>query len=224
MACPSSRKPVTHGPTHFLRASLWRRLVPSVALLLSVALAGCGSGAGATTIRSVPAPTWASAAGAPGVSTATTPGWSQYRDATYGFVAQFPTNATINAAPAQGTTRLTSWRFVNPQDAADTATLEVTATTQANTGLCSQYTSGKPVTVAGGVTGYQQDNLSASSSSTTAQPQVAVVIVHGGLLTIITLTGQSPASTFMQRWGAVWSHILATFQPGVGPIGAQPCA
>ncbi len=78
------------------------------------------------------------------------------------------------------------------------------------------------VTLAGGVTGYQQDNLSGATSA--SQPQVAVVVVHSGLLTIITLTGAAPASTFMQRWGADWSHILSAFQPGQGPASAKPCA
>lgn len=185
-------------------------------------LAGCAVGGGASSVTRVPTPTWPSAAGAPGVTSAATAGWSQYRDPTYGYVAQFPSDATMYVAPVQSGTSLTSWRFASQQGGADTATLEVTATTQANPGLCAQYTSGKPVTLAGGVTGYQQDNLSGATSA--SQPQVAVVVVHSGLLTIITLTGAAPASTFMQRWGADWSHILSAFQPGQGPASAKPCA
>lgn len=158
------------------------------------------------------------------MTTATTAGWSQYHDPTYGFVAQFPSDATINVAPEQSGTTVVSWRFTNPQDAADAATLEVTATTRASAGICAQYTSGKPIPLAGGVTGYEVDSLSdMASSSASVQPQVAVIFTHSGLLTIISLTGQTPAATFTQRWGAVWSHILATFQPGQGPAGAQPC-
>lgn len=157
------------------------------------------------------------------MTAATTPGWLQYRDATYGFVIGFPTNATIYEAPQQGAARLVSMRFANPSGA-DEATLEVTATTQANASICAHYTAGKRVVLADGATGYQQDNLTdATSSSGSGLPQIALVVVHSGLLSIITLSGSAPANTFMQRWGSVWSHVLATFQPGQGPAGANPC-
>ena len=215
MACPSSHEPAP-----------WSVRWAPVALLLlfAVMLVGCAVG-GRSSVTRVPTPTWPNAAGAPGVTTAATAGWSQYRDPTYSYVTEFPSDATMRVTPVQSGTSLTSWRFANQQGSADTATLEVTATTQANPGLCAQYTSGKPVTLAGGVTGYQQDNLSGGgSASASSQPQVAVVVVHSGLLTIITLTGAPPASTFMQRWGADWSHILSAFQPGQGPASAKPCA
>ncbi len=194
-----------------------------VALLLAMALVGCGV-SGTTTITRAPTPTWQAAAGAPGVTTATTPGWLQYRDPTYGFVIAFPTDATINEALQQGATRLVSWRFASHPGGADRATLEVTATTQPNASICAHYTAGKPMALADGVTGYQQDNLAdAASSSGSSQPQIALVVVHSGLLSIITLTGSTPANTFMQRWGGVWDHVLATFQPGQGPATAKPC-
>jgi hypothetical protein len=159
-----------------------------------------------------------------GVSTSAAPGWSQYHDPLYGFVAQFPTSAVGIGATASGPTSLAAWRIANPQGGADDATLEVTATTQASASLCAQYINGKPVAIAGGVTGYEQDNLSsAPPTSAPSQPQITVIFLHSGLLTIITLTGQGQPSTFTQRWGAIWSHILATFQPGQGPAAAKPC-
>ncbi|HET9111921.1 MAG TPA: hypothetical protein VFN78_13915 [Ktedonobacterales bacterium] len=202
-------------------ASRWS--AAAAALLLAMALVGCG-GSGATTVTYAPTPTWQAAAGAPGVTTATTPGWSQYRDPSYGFVIGFPTNASINEGPQQGATRLVSWRLASQPGGADEATLEVTATTQANASLCAHYTAGTTVALADGVTGYQQDNLAAATSANgSGQPQVVLVVVHKGLLSIITLSGSTPANTFMQRWGSVWSHVLATFQPGQGPAGAKPC-
>jgi len=153
------------------------------------------------------------------VTSAGAEGWSSYHDPQYGFVAQFPSDATMNVSAGQGVTSVTSWRFTNPQDSADRVILEVSATTQASAAICANYTSGARVTLAGGITGYAQDDLSGA----TAQPQFAMVVAHGGLLDIVTLTGQAPANTFMQRWGADWRHILTTFQPGQGPAGAHPC-
>ncbi len=192
-----------------------------VTLCLSLALIGCAASGGAA---SGPTPTRTSAASGEASGTA---GWSSYRDPTYGFVVEYPRGATTLGATATGGASLASWRIANPQDG-DDATLEVTATTQASAGVCAHYTDGKPVTLAGGVTGYEQDNLSdpmptSAASQPQIQPQVAVIVLHSGLLTIITLTGQGQPSTFAQRWGGVWDHILATFQPGQGPASAQPC-
>jgi hypothetical protein len=191
----------------------------ALCIALGVALGGCAAPGGAGAVRA-PTPTSA--------SHSTTAGWSTYRDPTYGFVVAYPSDATAIGATASDATSLASWRFANPQGGADAATdvatLEVTATTQASAGVCAHYASGTPETLAGGVTGYQQDNLSnPAPASATSQPQIAVIVLHGGLLTIITLTGQGQPATFLQRWGSVWNHILTTFQPGRGPAGAQPC-
>ncbi|HZC06731.1 MAG TPA: hypothetical protein VE338_13935 [Ktedonobacterales bacterium] len=152
-------------------------------------------------------------------------GWSSYRDPRYGFVTQYPNDAMFNAPPPQGPTSDDSWLITDSQDASSNATLEVTATTQANASICAQYTTGKPVTVAGNITGYEQDNLASATPppGAASQPQVAVLFLHGGLFYIITLTAPPPASTFMRRWGGVWNHVLNTFQPGQGPAGAKPC-
>ena len=157
-------------------------------------------------------------------SSAAAPGWSSYRDPHYGFVTQYPNDSTFDSPPSQGLTSDDGWTITNPRDAASSANLEVSASPQPGASLCAQYTAGKPVTVGGDITGYQQDNLSASAPPGAAgRPQVTVLFAHAGLFYIITLTGSAPANTFMQRWGDVWSHVLATFQPGQGPAGAKPC-
>ncbi len=181
------------------------------ALALCLALGGCAARGAA------PAPTHT--ASQSGVAASSTAGWSSYRDPAYGFIVEYPSGATAIGNGATGATSLAAWRFANPQGGTDSATLEVTATTKASAGLCAQYTSGKPVTLAGGAVAYEQDNL----SSATSQPQITAILQQNGLFTIITLTGQGSPATFMRRWGDAWSHILATFQPGHGPAGAQPC-
>lgn len=202
------------------RQSRWS--VGALALCLALALPGCApSGAGSITKTLRPQAT----VGTPqGVSAASAPGWSSYHNPTYGYIIEFPTSATFTAASTAGATSVTSWNITNPQASADHATLEITASSQASSGICGAYTSGQAVTLTDGVTAYQQDNLSdATSAGASAQPQIALTLLHSGLFYIITLTGQQPSATFTQRWGGVWSHVLATFQPGQGPAGAKPC-
>lgn len=192
-----------------------------LALACLVALAGCGSSPTQTTISSTP--TWAAASGAPDVSAATTKGWSQYRDPTYGFVVEFPSGATISPTAGQSGNNTVSWRFPNPQVSSDIATLEVTTTAHASVGLCANMTQGKPVKLNDGITGYETNNLS-TADSTTHQPQIAVVFTHSGLLSIISLTGQESTDAFEQHWGGAWGHILSSFHAGKSPTAGQPCA
>ena len=191
----------------------------TLCLTLALSLVGCAaSGSAASALT--PTRTSGEASGAANG----TVGWSSYRDSADGFVVEYPRGATALDATATASASLASWRIANPQGGGDSATLEVTATTQASAGVCAHYTDGKPVTLAGGVIGYEQDNLSdPTPTSAASQPQIAVIALHSGLLTIITLTGQGQPNTFLQRWGSVWQHVLATFQPGQGPAGAQPC-
>jgi hypothetical protein len=212
MCSPSDRGP------HAQRAGVALALAVALCLALALSLIGCAASGRAA---SAPTPTRTSAAS--GVASGVA-GWSSYRDPADGFVVEYPRGATALGATVTGANSLASWRIANPQDGADNATLEVTATTQANAGVCAHYSEGKPLTLRGGVIGYEQDNLGAPTPTNAAsQPQIAVIALHGGLLTIITLTGQGQPNTFMQRWGSIWGHILATFQPGQGPAGAQPC-
>lgn len=202
---------VADSPARRLGAAL----VVALCLSLAPLLVGCAA-SGAASYAPTPTRTHGVATGAPG--------WSSYRDPVYGFVVEYPHGAKLLGATTTGGVSLASWRIANPLGAADDATLEVTATTQASAGVCAHYTEGKPVTLANGVIGYQHDNLSdPTPTSAASQPQIAVIVLHSGLLTIITLTGQGQPNTFAQRWGSVWERIIATFQPGQGPGSAQPC-
>ncbi len=198
-------------------------------LCLAIALVGCAptAGAGATSggATRIPASATAVSTVSGASSNTAAPGWSSYRDPQYGFVTQYPNDAMFNASPPQGPSSDDGWVITDPQNASSSARLEVTATTQPGASLCAQYTAGKPVRVAGDITGYQQDNLSAPTPPPGAAslPGVTVLFLHGDLFYIISLTGSAPANTFMQRWGGVWDHVLATFQPGQGPATAKPC-
>jgi hypothetical protein len=61
--------------------------------------------------------------------------------------------------------------------------------------------------------------------SSLSPPSVDVRVVLGGLAINIVLQGQDPASTFIDRYGGLWKHILASFtvvhQPD--PKAMNPC-
>ncbi|HEX8996273.1 MAG TPA: hypothetical protein VF812_09610 [Ktedonobacterales bacterium] len=184
---------------------------------MAFVLAACGTGA-------MPSRSVATSASVPGVASARTVGWSIYHDPAYGFAVELPVDATVVGMSQSGAASVMIWRIPDPRDAADHATLEIVETTRANVGLCAGYTHGKPVALGAGQTGYEQDNLDAASATGAAgPPQVAASVVGQGLFTTISFTGQAPAATFLARWRDVWGHILASFAPGKGPVGTQPC-
>lgn len=191
-------------------------LVMGLGLALTLAACGTPSGAagGGHATPTPPRPV-------SGSSAATPPGWSSVHNGRYGFTLPVPSGATPRVSSG-GPTELVLWSYASPANAADVAAFEATVSTQASAGICSQYTHGQPVSV-GGVTGYQSDNLAAGAAGAAEAPQVTVVVVHSGLLTILSLTAPPPASTFEARWDGVWTHILANTQLGAGPAGAQPC-
>jgi hypothetical protein len=61
--------------------------------------------------------------------------------------------------------------------------------------------------------------------SALSPPSVDVRLVLGGLAINIVLQGQDPASSFFDRYGSLWQHILASFtvvhQPD--PKAVNPC-
>ena len=209
----------------WLAATLTTTLT-TLTLCLSLLVAGCASSGAPAGARTTSVGTPTHAPSSPTVITSpATPGWSQFSDPTYGFVTQYPNDATFNGPPPQGLVSSDGWLITNPQNSADDASLEVSATPQPDASLCAHYRDGKPVMVAGDITGYEQDTLNAPTPppGAAAQPQITVLFSHGGLFYIITLTAAPPGETVLQRWGAVWGHILATFQPGQGPASAHPC-
>ena len=139
-------------------------------------------------------------------------------------MVEFPSEgSSISPASGQNVTATVVWRLANPAVKSDIATLEVTTTTHASASLCSNVTQGKRVTLNDGVIGYETNNLSTTNSAS-SHPQIAVILTHSGLLSIISLTGQESSDIFEQRWGGVWGHILASFHAGKSPINGQPCA
>jgi hypothetical protein len=62
--------------------------------------------------------------------------------------------------------------------------------------------------------------------SSLSPPSVDVRVALGGLAINIALQGQDPASTFFDRYGSLWHHVLASFtvvhQPD--PRAVSPCS
>lgn len=148
-------------------------------------------------------------------------------DPTFGFHLEIPAAMTENGSqqnPSDGG-GVTTWNGTYPtaQDALD---ISVSTATK---GLPAQScATGKPITIGSGLPGYEEDvfaeptpvpqpNSGASTSSV-----VATVVVHG-LFVAIRLDGTPPNDTFMDRYGPIWQHMLASFTPGAFTNPGNPC-
>ena len=128
------------------------------------------------------------------------------------------------SAPA-GSFAYAGWRLTSTEDTAGSATLLITVTPQPGASLCAEMAHGAPVTVGANITARQFDNLAAPPPAGASQPlQLSVLFTSGGLFTIITLSGNPPASTFLHRWETVWRDTLASYRSGHDPADSQPCA
>ncbi len=192
--------------------ALW--LVLAMSLLISACAPG-GTSAGAIATRTV----------AQSPFTPIAPGWRLYTDRRYGFAIQYPPGATLEPSTSQGSFDYTGWRLASAGYVDGSATLLMTVTPQPGPNLCAEMTHGKSIALRGGISAYQFDNLAPPTpTNITQQPQVAILFISGRLFTIITLSGDPPANTFLERWGTVWSNTLMSYQTGHGPAGAHPCA
>lgn len=75
----------------------------------------------------------------------------------------------------------------------------------------------KAVIVGSGITGYQQDTLSPPGphpSGSVPSPSISVTFLSDGNLISFTLADTGQRNTFLQRNGAIWAHMLASFTPG----------
>ena len=94
----------------------------------------------------------------------------------------------------------------------------MTVTPQPGASLCAEMAHGAPVTVGANITARQFDNLTTPPPAGASQPlQLSALFTSGGLFTIITLSGNPPASTFLHRWETVWRDTLASYRSGHGP-------
>ncbi len=75
-----------------------------------------------------------------------------------------------------------------------------------------------PVIVGAGITGYQVNNLNISGTpppgGSYGPPEISVTFLVKGVVIGFSLGGIPPYYTFMQRYGPIWRHMLASFTPG----------
>jgi hypothetical protein len=189
-------------------------------LTLALALSACAP-SGPVAIGAAP---HATETGLSAPFTPVSPGWRLYTDPRYGFAIQYPPGATLDPPASQGTFTYMGWRLASAKDSANAATLLMTVTPQPSASLCAEMARGAPVSIGSGVTAHQFDNLATPPPTGVTQPlQISTLFTSGGLFTIITLSGNPPASTFLQRWGTVWRDTLASYVPGHSPSGVHPC-
>ena len=149
-------------------------------------------------------------------------------DPAFGFHLDIPASMTQNGSqpnPSDGG-GVSTWNGTVPTIQED-LDIEIDTATK---GLPAQScATGKPITIGPGLPGYEEDafaqptpipqpNSGAITSSVSAS-----VVVHG-LFVAVRLDGTPPNATFMDRYGAIWRHMLASFSPGAFTSSGNPCS
>jgi hypothetical protein len=148
-------------------------------------------------------------------------------DPTFGFRLDIPASMTQNGSQQNSSDGggVSTWNGTLPtvQEALD---IEIDTATE---GLPAQScATGKPITIGPGLPGYEQDvfaqptPIPQPNSGAITASVIATVVVHG-LFVAIRLDGSPPNGTFMDRYGAIWRHMLASFRPGAFVSAGNPC-
>ena len=179
--------------------------------LLALTLTGCATGStggqssGTATVSASPT---ATAIIVDGVR------YQRVTDTMFGFQLDIPADATHTQSQTLSQTNGDSNQWDN---ASGREIIFGGATTGIYPNQCPQVILGaKVVTVGPGITGYQQDTLTVGShpSGGVGGPSISVEFVSNGSLISFSLAGPMPRDTFLQRYGAIWQHMLASFTPG----------
>jgi hypothetical protein len=87
---------------------------------------------------------------------------------------------------------------------------------------------GRRIVVGPGITAYESDNLTLTAAGNCFEPPFAPEIrafwVAGGVCYQLRMEGNSPAQTFLARYGAIWRHMLASFVPAPAASSGAACA
>lgn len=148
-------------------------------------------------------------------------------DPTFGFHLDIPADMVENGSQPDPTDGggITAFNGAYPT-AQDALGLQIsTATNGLPSGSCN---SGTPITVGSGLRGYEQDIFAQPTpvpqpNSGAVTSSVVATVVANGLFVAIRLNGMPPDDTFMQRYGVIWQHILASFTPGTFVNPRSPC-
>ncbi len=150
-----------------------------------------------------------------------------YADPTFGFHLDIPATMVVNGSqpdPSDGG-GITAFNGTYPT-AQDALVLQIsTATTGLPAASCN---AGTPITIGSGLPGYEQDIFAQPTpvpqpNSGAVTSSVLATVVVNGLFVAIRLDGIPPDDTFMQRYGAIWRHILTSFTPGAFVNPRNPC-
>ncbi len=178
-------------------------------ILMMLIVAGCGAASGTSTGQT----------------------WQEYQSRRYNFQIAIPSSvhllyaisgASANENPIWG-------------NADKTLQVLITTTTGAFPGpaFCSE---GTAITVGPGIHARQVEHFTVPATQTPGssgprQPtlgngliSVSAQFVSGGVAIYLQLAGTPPASTFFNRYGATWNHMLASFKPGAAVGQLATCA
>lgn len=215
----------TSAPSTMPAVRRWRAsrrgwLASLLGLASLLALVGCAVAPGTPTTAS-PSPT-ATPIVVDGVR------FQTISDPTFGFHLDIPANMVHNGTQPNASDGgvISAWNgyYPTPDDAIEVYV--VTATSGVSPADCA---AGAPITIGPGLPGYEQDwfaqPLPTPPPNGAAENwQVSASLVSNGVYISIELLGLPPDATFMQRYGAIWSHMLASFTPGPNTRAGNPCA
>ncbi|HLY29744.1 MAG TPA: hypothetical protein VKQ36_01830 [Ktedonobacterales bacterium] len=196
-----------------------------VGLATLALLSGCGSGgtAGATQTKT-PTPEANSATATP--HTVDGVQYMTYTDPTYGFQIDLPAylDQVIQPNIGSGGSVTTMWSNVfATQD--EVVGVDITTKLVATKTITCQ--TGRPITVGPGLPGCEIDTYlqptppPIQNSGTPGTNSVSAEFIANGVEIGIMLGGDPPVATFLQRYGAIWQHMLASFKPGP-PVTPTP--
>ncbi|HEV2237027.1 MAG TPA: hypothetical protein VGR57_10245 [Ktedonobacterales bacterium] len=157
-------------------------------------------------------------------ASATTTDWTRYVNPSYGFQLDLPGALAsghgffINDASGQGfdmayanAPLTTSLQRLESETVVEV--LYASAITDRD--ICPD--AGAPVTLGAGIPGRAESNAPPLTNGPAANyPYIRASVAQGGVAVRFELRGQPPAETFMARYGAIWSHMLASFAPVSG--------
>ncbi len=204
-------------------------------LLAAVILVGCtpaGTSGTQSSLTAMP--------GGSGVPTSSPQrDWQTYTDPLFSFRLDVPAILAVvmnNRSPG-GAEHSIRWQYLPSggppsisQQAFTETTIDVLATTgtPGNTYPCP---AGTPITVGPDIPAYQAEELTPPPTPTPGHgasgfaPHIEAALVTGGVYITITLTGSNSylQEHFLDRYGAIWQHILNSFVPGPAVPNTHPC-
>lgn len=203
----------------------------AVVLSLTLMLTACGAGAPAGHASATPTSTTATSGGVSTATPSSSAAWFTWTEPLYGYQLGLPGYVSSSQTGGFGVSgEQFSWQAAAPRQPGQITAITVSSATQVHASDCTTGPDTHTVTIGSGITG--TEDVSGVGASTPAPNSgspgsriIATFASNGVYVKIELLAALDQGQTFQQEYGEVWSHILASFQPGATSFGSgNPCA